>query len=304
MHANDTRGLPAPVSPPLRRDRGHRLAGCWRVASEAFRAGRNRLEPTVAGRVWKQLSELDVINSSLKFAAVFTLGFIPFLMLLSAALGSDLPAIIIRGAFKAKAARDLAVLFAHGPTASASPPVPGLILAVIGGAAISQMLQTWYTTIFRAHAHRWTAMVRRVEWLAGVFGYVALQVVISRGIQPHGGPIVVASMQFLLALAFWWWSLHTLLAGQIRWRRLFPAGLATAVCYTGLGIYITYVMSSTIVTNETTYGPIGAVITLLTAEIGLAVTLQLGAAIGASLGPGKNPGGHPSDTFQTPANRV
>jgi len=304
MHANDTSDRPAPVSPRLRHDRGPRLAGCWRVASAALRAGWNRLEPTVAGRVWKQLSELDVINSSLRFAALFTLGFIPFLMLLSAALGSDLPAIIIQGTFKAKAARDLGMLFTHGPTAPTGLPVPGLILAVIGGAAISQMLQTWYTTIFRAHVHRWTAMVRRARWLAGVFGYVALQVVISRGIQPHTGPIVVASVQFLLALVFWWWSLHTLLAGQIPWRRLFPAGLATAVCYIGLGIYITYVMSSTIVTNESTYGPIGAVITLLTAEIGLAVTLQLGAAIGASLGPGRSPDGRPPDTFQASANGV
>jgi membrane protein len=252
----------------------------------------------MAGRVWKQLSELDVVNSSLKFAAVFTLGFIPFLMLLSAVLGSDLPAIIIRGAFNAKAARDLGMLFTHGRTAPTDLPVPGLILAVIGGAAISQMLQTWYTTIFRAHIGRWAAMVRRAQWLGGVFCYVALQVVIGRGIQPPSGHIAVASVQFLLALAFWWWSLHTLLAGQIPWRRLFPAGLATAVCYTGLGIYTAYVMSSTIVTNETTYGPIGAVITLLTAEIGLAVTLQLGAAIGASLGRDKNPGDHHPDTFR------
>jgi hypothetical protein len=49
------------------------------MASQALRAGRDRLEPTVAGRVWTQLRELDVFNSSLEFAAVFT-GFIPFLM--------------------------------------------------------------------------------------------------------------------------------------------------------------------------------------------------------------------------------
>jgi hypothetical protein len=68
------------------------------MASQALRAGRDRLEPTVAGRVWRQLSELDVFNSSLQFAAVFTLGFIPFLMVLSAALGSGLSrAVVIRG---------------------------------------------------------------------------------------------------------------------------------------------------------------------------------------------------------------
>lgn len=96
------------------------------------------------------------------------------------------------------------------------------------------------------------------------------------------GDIAAASAQFLLAVAFWWWSLRCLLCGQIPWRRLFLAGLATAACYTGLGVYIVWVMSSSIISNEAMYGPFGAVITLLTAEIGLGVTLQLGAVIGAT----------------------
>jgi hypothetical protein len=58
------------------------------MAREVLRAGRDRLEPTLPGRVWKQLSELGFINSSMEFAAVFTLGFIPFLMVLSVAFGS------------------------------------------------------------------------------------------------------------------------------------------------------------------------------------------------------------------------
>lgn len=68
--------------------RGRRLVGAWPMAREVLRAGRDRLEPTLPGRVWKQLSELGFINSSMEFAAVFTLGFIPFLMVLSVAFGS------------------------------------------------------------------------------------------------------------------------------------------------------------------------------------------------------------------------
>jgi membrane protein len=264
--------------------RGRRLAGAWWMASRAFRAGRNRLEPTVAGRVWRQLSELRVVNSSLEFAAAFTLGFIPFLIVLSAALGSGLSRVfVIRGGFSARAASDVAMLFTHGRTAHASLPVFGLVLAVVGGAAISQMLQTWYATVFRTKIRGWKAMVRRAEWLAGVSGFVALQLVIVRSIQPLGGFAAAAGAQFLLAAAFWWWSLHCLLCGQVPWRRLFAAGLATAVCLAGLGVYIAYVMSSSIVSSEAVFGPIGAVFTLITAEIGLAVVVQLGAAIGAAV---------------------
>ena len=285
-----------PASPQPGPDRGRRLAGAWRMANQAFQAGRDRLEPTVAGRVWKQLSELRVASSSLEFAAVFTLGFIPFLMVLSVALRSDLTrAFVIRGGFSARAARDVAMLFTHGRTATTSLSVLTLILAVVGGAAIAQMLQAWYAKIFRTKIRGWKAAVRRAEWLVGVSGFVALQVVIGRRIEPAGGLIAAVSAQFLLAVVFWWWSLHCLLSGQIRWRQLFAAGLATAVCYTGLGAYIVYVMSSSIVSNEATFGPIGAVFTLVTAEIGLAVTLQLGAAIGAAIGRGNDHGGHHRD---------
>lgn len=179
---------PEPASSPPGPDRGRRLAGAWRMASQAFRAGRNRLEPTIAGRVWKQLSELGFMTRSLEFAAVFTLGFIPFLMVLSVALGSDLArAIVIRGGFRGKAAHDVAMLFAHGRMAPTGLSVLGLVLAVIGGAAISQILQTWYARIFRTKIHGWKAMARRAEWLVGVSGFVALQVVIGRRVQPLGG---------------------------------------------------------------------------------------------------------------------
>jgi agmatinase len=277
--------VPTPSRPRL--GRGPRLAGARRKASEAFRAGRNRLEPTVAGRVWKQLAGLGVIDSSLQFAAVFTLGFIPFLMVLSAVLGSGPSRAIVIGSgfsFSAQAGHRITTLFTHSRIAPATQSMLGLVVAVLGGLAISHMIQTWYATIFRAQVHGWKAFARRAEWLAGVFGLVALQVVIGRRIEPPGGHIAAAGAQFLLAIVFWWWSLHCLLSGQVPWRRLFPAGLSTALCCTGLGLYIAYVASPAIVANEARYGPIGVVMTLVTAEIGLGVAVQLGAVVGATVG--------------------
>ena len=279
-----------------------RPAGARRRADQVLSAARNRLEPTAAGRVWRQLSELGFINTSLQFAAAFTLGFIPFLMLVSAALGpGSARAIATRSGFSTKAADDLAMLFTHARTAPASLTVLALVLAVFGGDAVAHMVQTWYARMFRVQIRGWKAIARRAQWLAGVFGFLAVQAVIGRKIQPHGGDIAAASAQFLLALVFWWWSLHALLAWQIPWRRLFPAGLATAICYKGLGAYIVYVMSSSIVSGQATYGPIGTVITLLAAETGLGVALQLGAAIGATIGRRKGPGGHRPGRCRTPA---
>jgi hypothetical protein len=272
----------------------------WRIAREAFGRVRDHLEPTRAGRIGQRLRELEFINNSLQFAAVFTLGFIPFLNVILAVLGSGLSrAILIRSGLSAQASHDIIMLFAHGRTVPASVSILGLVLAVLGGAAISQMLQAWYVTIFRVQIHGWKARARRVEWLAGVVGFVALQVVIGRRAGPAGGHVTAVGAQFLLAAGFLWWSPHCLLSGQIPWRRLFLTGLATAVCCAGLGFFIAYTASSSIISNEATYGPFGAVMAVVTAEIGLGVALQLGAVIGAVPG-GPGSGRSPAGRFARP----
>lgn len=243
------------------------------------------MEHTPPGRIWTQLGELGFIDSSLQFAALFTLSFIPFLMLLSVVLGRDLPrALVARSEFNAEASHDVTMLFTHGRTVLTSLSIIGIVLVIFGAGSVSRILQTWYAKIFLAEIHGWKALACRTEWLAGVFAFVALQFVIGRRLQPHIGHIVASGAQFLLAVAFWWWTLHCLLAGQIRWRRLFSAGLVTAICYTGVGIYVAFFGSSSILSNEASYGPIGAVMTLLTIEVGLGVALHLGAVIGATIG--------------------
>ena len=77
-----------------------------------------------------------------------------------------------------------------------------------------------------------------------------MQFLIGRRFEPIGGGITIAISQFALSVVFWWWSVHCLLAGQVPWRRLFPAGLATAICYTLVGVYVRIWASWTIVSNE------------------------------------------------------
>jgi membrane protein len=276
------------------------LVSVWQSASEVFRSTQSRLEHTLPGRIWTQLGELGFIDSSLQFAALFTLSFIPFLMLLSVVLGRDLPqALAARSEFNATASHDVTALFTHGRAALTSLSLIGIVLVIFGAESVSRILQIWYAKIFRAEIHGWKALARRAEWLTGVFGFVALQFAIGRRLQPHSGHIMASGAQFLLAIAFWWWSLHCLLVGQIAWRRLFPAALVTAICYTAVGIYVAFFGSSSILSNEASYGPIGAVMTLLTMEVGLGVALHLGAVIGATIG-GKANRSTPPGTSDAP----
>jgi hypothetical protein len=86
---------PAGPATEAAHETGGSRPGPWRIASEAFGRVRDRLEPTMAGRIWQRLRDLGFISNSLQFAAVFTLGFIPFLNVILTVLGSGLSRAIL-----------------------------------------------------------------------------------------------------------------------------------------------------------------------------------------------------------------
>jgi membrane protein len=258
-----------------------RLKAAWRRFNAVLGAGRRHFDSSPPGRVWRQLQALDYINGSLQFAASFTLCFIPFLMLASVVVNADLTrGIAKRTGLSSRAASDLSTLFTHSRAPLTTLGIIGVVLVLSGATAIAQSLQTMYGKLFGHVLTGWPARIRQGQWLVGAAGFFCLQVLIGRRVEPLDGRIPAESIQFLLALVFWWWSLHCLLAGRVPWPKLLRAGRATAICYTGVALYIAVFASSSIVSNETTYGPIGAVMTLLVIEVGLGVALHLGAVMG------------------------
>ena len=256
----------------------------WDRANTTYVATRARLDRTIVGRIWGHLQALGFWSSSLRFAAVFTLFFVPFLLLASAIVGLDFSrSVADRSGFSRQAAHDLNSLFVHGRT-PVSLTVIGVILLVNGADTMAAILQEWYGKVFGQVPVGWVARISRIRWLGGVIAFVALQAVISRRFEPIGGGAATRVLQLLLAFLFWWWSLHCLLGGQVSWRRVIPAGVATTVCYAGVGLYIQFFVSSNIVSSEASYGPVGVVMTLLTVLVGLGVALHIGAVVGADFG--------------------
>ena len=80
---------------------------------------------------------------------------------------------------------------------------------------------------------------------------------------------------------FYWWTMHFLLAGRVGWRRLLPSAVATGVFYAGLGVFSSFYFSSTIISDSKTYGPIGAVLSIVTWLIAISSVIILGAAAGS-----------------------
>jgi membrane protein len=250
-------------------------------AKEVVARWRKRFDATWPGKVWSRLSALGFVDSSLQFSAAFILFFVPFLLLISAAIGRDLPhALVTRSGFSPSAAHDVTSLFAHGRSPITAFTVIGLILTVAGADSMAKILQNWYGRVFAQTIVGWRKGARRAHWLVGTAGYLALQFFIGRRIEPNGGEILAGLVQFLLTIGFWWWSAHCLLGSQVGWRRLLATGLATAICYTVVGVYVRVWASWTIVSNESSYGPIGAMMAILATLVALGIAIHIGAVIG------------------------
>jgi hypothetical protein len=69
-----------------------RMARVEISATEFTARWQKRFDATWVGKVWGHLSALDFVDSSLQFSAAFILFFVPFLLLISAVIGRNLPA--------------------------------------------------------------------------------------------------------------------------------------------------------------------------------------------------------------------
>ena len=158
-----------------------------------------RLQRTWALRTWSDLQGLGFVRSSLEFAGLFLLSFVPFLLLLSSALGSNLPrGFTARANFSPAAAQDVTRLFARSSGAAAPLSVVGIVLIVLSADAIAARLQSWCAAVYKVTPNPVRAWGRRIWWLTGVLGFLAAQVAIGR----HVGHLTVLSTGLeLVALA-------------------------------------------------------------------------------------------------------
>ncbi len=257
---------------------GKPVAEPWWNRTRALGIGQwQRVEKSWPMRWWNQLDQLGFVQSCIVFAGLFVISFLPFLLLVSAALGSDFShAVSARSHLSPPAARDVTSLFAHKGGGVTSQSIVGLVFVALGGESLARNLQCWYAKVFDCSVRGWRAQARRLWWLGGAFGFVALQYLIARHVHVSAA---ARTAQLALAVVFWWWTLHGLLAGSLQWRRVFIGGAATAALTTAVGLLFSVFGSSSITSTQRIYGPVGTITVLLEVLVGLGVAIHLGALL-------------------------
>jgi uncharacterized BrkB/YihY/UPF0761 family membrane protein len=242
-----------------------------------------RFEKSAAGRYWRHLSTADFMNSSFAFSALAVLSAFPFLAVTSAAIGGDIrKAIVARMGLNAQATRDIDGLIATGNQAIATLTWFSAIVLVLGGIGMASTLSAWYHRIYERTPPKgfFRHFVYQAAGVVAFTLYISLQVWLFDIARPAGGRGLVFLLTFLTAVPFWWWSSYMLLYRRVPLRRMFPAGVATGSCITGLGVVSSFFFSDQVTSGQKSYGPAGVVIALITFLVGFGVCLHAGAVFG------------------------
>src|SRR5262249_16773415 len=223
-----------------------------------LREGRERFEKSAAGRYWAHLSTADFMNSSFAFAALAVLSAFPFLAVTSSVIGGDIrTAIVARMGLNEQAKHDIDGLIATGNQAVATLTWFSAVVLVLGGIGMASTLSAWYRRIYERTPPK--GLLRHAVYqTAGVVGftlYISFEVWLFDVVRPVGGQGLIFLLTFVLAVLFWWWSAYMLLYRQVPLRQMFPAGVATGACITGLGIVSSLFFSDQVTSGQKSYGP-------------------------------------------------
>jgi membrane protein len=147
---------------------------------------------------------------------------------------------------------------------------------------MASTLSAWYHRIYERTPQS-GFFVHVIYWTAGLAAYalyISFQVWVFDLARPVGGRALVFLITFLVSVLFRWWSSYMLLYRQVPLRRMFPAGVATGACLTGLGVVSAFFFSDQVTSGQRSYGPAGVVIALITFLVGYGVCLHAGAVFG------------------------
>ncbi|MFD9405785.1 ribonuclease BN [Streptomyces sp. NPDC059989] len=236
-----------------------------------------------AGRRWGQVSDLELWQRSLGFAALGFLTLVPLLIVVSAAdpaSGRGFAQWLGDGLGVSTAARaEIERLFALPGEAWRTTTAFGLAVLTVFGVSFGTVVQSGYEKVWDLPPARWWARWRHVVWLAVFVGLLLLSAIApvwrdspARGVVTWAGGTL-----------FFWWSQRMLLGGRVGWTALLPGAVATMVGLLALRAFSRLVFSPLIASGAVTYGPFGTVLVIQSWLVGVGVVVFGGALAGRLL---------------------
>jgi membrane protein len=156
-----------------------------------------------------------------------------------------------------------------------------LLIMIAGTLTVVGALQEIYEKAFEQPRRGLRDFPRYLVWIVVMCAVLALPGTLRDVLRSvPGGFVVIEVLTFAVFTPFVWWTMHFLLAGRVGWRRLLPSAIATGIFGAAFGVFSTLYFSSTIISDDRIYGPIGAVFDIVTWLVGIGAVIILGAVAG------------------------
>jgi membrane protein len=244
---------------------------------------RQRYDGSAAQDLVNTLGAIEFGDRIILFGAALLLSVLPLIILLSALASQRVDDDIARHlGLGLQGTRILEGLF-RAPNVSFNLGVfVSLALSLAGTIAVARSVQVIYERTFeQAHTRGNENLLRCFAWVVVLAGLLILDGEISGPLRNRpAGSLLLGLVDFVLVTLFFWWSIHFLLAGRESWTRIGPAAVATAAFWMGLGVFASFYLSSTLVSDSRLYGEIGVVFTLVTWFMAMGAVITLGAVVG------------------------
>jgi len=244
---------------------------------------RQRYEGSAVQDLIRALGAIEFGDRIILFGAALLLSVLPLIILLSALASQRVDDDIARHlGLGGQGTRILEGLFRTSNVSFNFGIFVSLVLSLAGTIAVARSVQVIYEGTFEeTHARGVENLLRCFVWVAGLAGLLIIDGEISGPLRNGpGGPVTLGLVDFVLLTLFFWWSIHFLLAGREPWTRVAASAVATAIFWMGLGVFASFYLSSTLVSDSRLYGKIGVVFTLVTWFIAIGAVITLGAVAG------------------------
>jgi membrane protein len=224
---------------------------------------------------------MDFINRGMLFAAILLLCFFPFVIVLNALGGrSAVTVLTLHLGLNQKAAGIVSNLFTSPSATTSAITGSAWLFFILGGIAAAGAITGLYEAAFDVEPRGMKNTPRLFIWLVVLSGCAYVAGLIGPSLHNSAGTVVLALLGLIAFTGFWWFTMWLLLAGRISWRDLFPAALATAICWVGMEVVFSFIFSSTVIADNKKYGPIGVVFALMSWLIAIGVVIIIGAVVG------------------------
>jgi membrane protein len=111
-----------------------------------------------------------------------------------------------------------------------------------------------YEQVFEQQHRGWRDALRFLTWAGVLFGVLVTESVINKAVHAACGPVAQGLVTYAGTAAFFWWTMHFLLAGRVPWRHLIRAAMLTALLWIGLELFPPVHFSATIISDSRLLG--------------------------------------------------